>query len=218
LSEAQIVFTDSAITTGVITTPGVGINAAGTQSFSASGALPPDLSLATRARSSHSGTGSDWVYTYLRSYYRDATRATGWNNAVFPAVGMPHVFWELQGSRGATIEEIKANKDEKSGSVVGFTKTLITFDTQGQRTERTEKLDNRFLQESSVVRLGPAAGGKLTQAQYDENIADLVAYMTYMADPSAKSRVRLGVWVLLFLSIFTVLAWWLNREFWKDVK
>jgi len=182
------------------------------------GALPPDLSVATRARSSHSGTGSDWVYTYLRSYYRDATRATGWNNAVFPAVGMPHVFWELQGSRGATIEEIKANKDEKTGAVIGFTKTLITFDNQGQRTDKTEKLDNRFLHEASVVRLGPAVGGKVTQAQYDEHIADLVAYMTYMSDPSAKSRVRLGVWVLLFLSIFTVLAWWLNREFWKDVK
>jgi len=182
------------------------------------GALPPDLSLATRARSSHSGTGADWVYTYLRTYYRDATRATGWNNAVFPAVGMPHVLWELQGSRGATIEEIKANKDEKTGALLGFTKTLITFDNEGRRTEKTEKLDNKYLHESSVLRLGPAVGGKLTQAQYDEQVADLVAFMTYMSDPSAKSRVRLGVWVLLFLSIFTVLAWWLNREFWKDVK
>jgi ubiquinol-cytochrome c reductase cytochrome c1 subunit len=182
------------------------------------GALPPDLSVATRARSSHSGTGSDWVYTYLRSYYRDGTRATGWNNAVFPAVGMPHVFWELQGSRGATIEEVKANKDEKTGAVLGFTKTMVSFDHQGQRTEKVEKLDNKYLHESSVVRLGPAVGGKLTQAQYDEQIADLVAFMTYVSDPSAKTRVRLGVWVLLFLSLFTVLAWWLNREFWKDVK
>jgi ubiquinol-cytochrome c reductase cytochrome c1 subunit len=48
------------------------------------------------------GSGADWLYTYLRSYYRDSTRATGWNNALFENVGMPHVFWELQGTRGVT--------------------------------------------------------------------------------------------------------------------
>jgi ubiquinol-cytochrome c reductase cytochrome c1 subunit len=49
-------------------------------------------------------------------------------------------------------------------------------------------------------------------------VADLVAYITYMSDPSARARTQLGVWVLMFLSILMVLAWWLNREFWKDVK
>jgi ubiquinol-cytochrome c reductase cytochrome c1 subunit len=182
------------------------------------GALPPDLSLAARARSSSAGSGSDWLYTYLRSYYRDASRATGWNNAVFPNVGMPHVLWEMQGSRGATIEEIKAVRDEKSGASQGFTKTLITFDPSGQRTEKVEKITGGYLHEGSIVKLGAAAGGTVSQAQYDEQIADLVAYMTYMSDPSARTRTRLGVWVLMFLSIFTVLAWWLNREFWKDIK
>ncbi|MFN8840606.1 MAG: cytochrome c1 [Burkholderiales bacterium] len=182
------------------------------------GALPPDLSVTARARSSHDGTGSDWLYTYLRSFYRDSTRATGWNNAVFPNVGMPHVLFELQGSRGVTIEEIKAVKDEKSGKTTGFTKTVVNFDAEGNRGEQVTKLDDKYLHEGSVVRLGPAVGGKLTQSQYDEQIADLVAFMTYMADPSAKDRVRLGVWVLFFLSLFTVLAWWLNREFWKDIK
>lgn len=182
------------------------------------GALPPDLSVTARARSSHGGTGSDWLYTYLRTYYRDGTRATGWNNAVFPAVGMPHVLWELQGSRGATIEEIKAVKDEKTGATTGFTKTVVTFDNQGNMTKSVEKLADKHLHEGTVMRLGPAVGGRLTQAQYDGEIADLVAFMTYMADPSAKTRVRLGVWVLLFLTLFTVLAWWLNREYWKDVR
>jgi ubiquinol-cytochrome c reductase cytochrome c1 subunit len=182
------------------------------------GALPPDLSLTARARASHDGSGADWLYTYLRTFYRDATRATGWNNAVFPAVGMPHVLWELQGSRGAVLEDIKAVRDEKTGATTGFTKTVVTFDNQGQRTEATQKLTDPYLHEGSVVRLGPAVGGKLTQAQFDEQIADLVAYMTYMADPSAKTRVQLGVWVLLFLTIFTCLAWWLNREYWKDIR
>ncbi len=70
------------------------------------GALPPDLSVIARARASGSGSGADWLYTYLRSYYRDNTRATGWNNALLENVGMPHVFWELQGTRGESIEEI----------------------------------------------------------------------------------------------------------------
>ena len=182
------------------------------------GALPPDLSVNARARSSHDGSGSDWLYTYLRSYYRDATRATGWNNAVFPNVGMPHVLYELQGSRGVTIEEVKAVKDEKTGATTGFSKTVVTFDAQGARNEQVTKLEGKYVHEGSVVKLGPAVGGKMTQAQYDEQIADLVAFMTYMADPSAKTRVRLGVWVLMFLSLFTVLAWWLNREYWKDIK
>jgi len=182
------------------------------------GALPPDLSLTARSRSSHDGSGPDWLYTYLRTYYRDATRATGWNNAVFPAVGMPHVLWELQGSRSAVIEDVKAVRDEVTGAVTGFTKTVVTFDHQGNRTEVTEKLSGRHLHEGSVTRLGPAVGGQLTQAQYDEQIADLVAYLTYMADPTAKKRVQLGVWVLLFLSVFTCLAWWLNREYWKDIR
>ncbi|MFM1989827.1 MAG: hypothetical protein RJA99_2784 [Pseudomonadota bacterium] len=176
------------------------------------GALPPDLSVTARARSSHDGTGSDWLYTYLRSYYRDATRATGWNNAVFPNVGMPHVFYELQGSRGATIEEIK------KGEGHGFVKTVVTFDPSGARSEKTEKIEGGHPHEGTSIRLGPASGGKMSQAQYDEQVADLTAFLTYVADPSAKTRMRLGTWVLLFLGMFTVLAWWLNREYWKDVK
>ena len=53
------------------------------------GAAPPDLSVEARARASESGSGADWIYTYLRSYYRDGSRETGWNNAIFPNVGMP---------------------------------------------------------------------------------------------------------------------------------
>ena len=60
--------------------------------------------------------------------------------------------------------------------------------------------------------------GTLTQRQYDEAVADLVAYMQWMGEPAQGQRVRLGVWVLLFLGVFTVIAWRLNAAFWKDVK
>ena len=71
------------------------------------GVVPPDLSVIARARSSEAGSGSDYLYTYLRTFYKDDTRPTGWNNMVFPNVGMPHVLWELQGARTAKFVEEK---------------------------------------------------------------------------------------------------------------
>ena len=63
------------------------------------GATPPDLTVIARSRSSEAGSGSDWLYTYLRSFYRDESRPTGWNNVVYPNVGMPHALWQLQGQQ-----------------------------------------------------------------------------------------------------------------------
>jgi ubiquinol-cytochrome c reductase cytochrome c1 subunit len=63
------------------------------------GVAPPDLSVIARARSSAAGSGADWLYTYLRSFYRDPSRPTGWNNTVFPNVAMPHVLYALQGEQ-----------------------------------------------------------------------------------------------------------------------
>ncbi|MBS0353281.1 MAG: cytochrome c1 [Proteobacteria bacterium] len=69
------------------------------------GAAPPDLTVISRSRASEFGSGADWLYTYLRSFYRDDKRPTGWNNKVFENVGMPHVLYELQGEPTAKINE-----------------------------------------------------------------------------------------------------------------
>ncbi|WP_064577017.1 cytochrome c1 [Cupriavidus gilardii] len=142
------------------------------------GAAPPDLSVIARAR------GDAWLYTYLRTFYRDDTRATGWNNLVFPSVGMPHVLWELQGQRAAKFAEAEEH-GQKVHKFVGF------------------------------EQLTP---GSMTPLQYDTAVADLVAYLDWMAEPAQNHRRRLGVWVLLFLGIFTVFAWRLNAAYWKDIK
>jgi ubiquinol-cytochrome c reductase cytochrome c1 subunit len=63
------------------------------------GVLPPDLSLVARSR------GPDWLYTYLRGFYRDSSTKSGWNNVVFPNVGMPHVLWEYQGDQFMQVTE-----------------------------------------------------------------------------------------------------------------
>jgi ubiquinol-cytochrome c reductase cytochrome c1 subunit len=62
------------------------------------GATPPDLSVEARAR------GADWIYSYLRSFYRDDTRPTGWNNLVYEKVAMPHVLWTLQGEQVLKVD------------------------------------------------------------------------------------------------------------------
>lgn len=76
------------------------------------GAVPPDLSVIVRAKASGQGSGADYVYTYLRTYYKDPSRATGWNNLVYPNVAMPHVLWDLQGVRKAKFIEEKDPHDE----------------------------------------------------------------------------------------------------------
>ncbi len=144
------------------------------------GKNPPDLSVEARAR------GTDWLYTYLRTFYKDDDRPTGWNNLVFPTVAMPHVLWQLQGERAAKFEEHKDPHDES----------------------RMEKVFVGFEQ------LTP---GTMKPQEYDDNIADLVAFLSWMAEPVQLERKRLGVIVLLFLAIFTLLAWRLNKAYWKDI-
>jgi ubiquinol-cytochrome c reductase cytochrome c1 subunit len=148
------------------------------------GVNPPDLTLIARSRSSHAGTGADYVYTLLRSYYRDETKPTGWNNLAFPNIGMPNPLWELQGERRPVYEKVMSH---------------------GHEVER-------------VKGWATVKAGSLSDAAYDDNVGDLVAYLQWMAEPAQNSRVRIGVWVLLFLAAFTVVAWRLNASYWKDVK
>jgi ubiquinol-cytochrome c reductase cytochrome c1 subunit len=94
------------------------------------GGNPPDLTVIARSRADIAkGSGADYLYTYLRSYYRDETKATGWNNMAFPNVGMPHVLWELQGQRSAKFVEAKDPHDPS--------KTVHNFEGYEQLTPGT---------------------------------------------------------------------------------
>lgn len=142
------------------------------------GAAPPDLTVITRSR------GPDWVYTYLRKFYRDNSRPTGWNNLVFDKVGMPHVLHELQGHMVPVMHEA-VGEDGKPHQV--------------------------------IERLELAKPGKLTLAEYDALVADLVNYLTWMGEPAKAQRMTTGAAVVLFLALFFVVAFYLKKEFWKDV-
>jgi ubiquinol-cytochrome c reductase cytochrome c1 subunit len=149
------------------------------------GVTPPDLSVIARSRAGGGGSGADYIYTFLRSFYRDDSNASGWNNLAFPNVGMPHALWQLQGERRPVFDK----KTEQGHEVKVF-------------TGRWE-----------MVR-----PGALGAVEYEDRVANLVAFMQWMGEPVQKTRVQIGVWVLLFLGVFTVIAWFLNAAYWKNIK
>lgn len=85
------------------------------------GAAPPDLTLIARVKS------PDYIYTYLKSFYKDESRPFGVNNIVFPSVGMPHVLQELQGlptpitkevgEHGHTVTKVIATETDGTGEL-----------------------------------------------------------------------------------------------------
>ena len=149
------------------------------------GAAPPDLSVIARSRASGQGSGADYLYTLLRSYYRDDARPTGWNNLVYPNIAMPHPLWEMQGERRPLFEK---------------------------RTEHGHEV------EVFSGRWETLKAGRVDGREYDAAVADLVGFLQWMGEPAQKTRVQIGVWVLMFLGVFTVIAWFLNAAYWKDIK
>ena len=149
------------------------------------GAAPPDLSVIARAR------GADWLYSYLRGFYRDSARPTGWNNTVYENVGMPNPMWQLQGER------VRVEHAAKSESVKGG---------EGGHDGAAKTVSYEMVKP-----------GSLTPVQYDETVRDLVNFLVYLGEPAATSRKQIGIFVLLFLLALWPLAYLLKREFWKDV-
>lgn len=147
------------------------------------GKAAPDLTMITRSRAGSGGT--DYIYTLLRSYYRDDTVAHGWNNKAFPAIAMPNPLWYLQGERRPVMQTV-SNPDGSSSEV---------FAGWEQVTPGTQSPE-----------------------EFDRSVAELVAFLDWLAEPAKDQRQTLGIFVLLFLAGFTVLAWRLNKEYWKDIK
>ncbi|WP_137935931.1 cytochrome c1 [Chitinivorax sp. B] len=146
------------------------------------GAPPPDLTVIARSR------GADWLYTYLRGFYRDDTRPTGWNNTVFDKVGMPHALYELQGDQVLEVKKGEHGHEEK-------TLKLIKAGT-----------------------LTSLKDGKPDTREYDQLVGDLVNYLVFMGEPSRNTRETIGYIVLLFLILVMVpLTYALKSEYWKDV-
>ena len=160
------------------------------------GTAPPDLSVESRIR------GRDWLYNYLLGFYRDPKAASGWNNIVFPNVGMPHVLWELSGINKLVETEYEDHEKATAGAIA--VKGLSAI----------EPLQGR---KYAVLQIAPDIPGSMSRVQYEAFVADLVNYMDYMAEPVRNKRIHLGIVVLLFLGVLFFFAYWMKREYWKDL-
>ena len=129
-------------------------------------AAPPDLSLSSRLR------GPDWLYAYLRGFYRDPSRPGGWNNEIFDNAAMPHVLADLQG--------VYARGEDGA--------------------------------------LSQISAGRMSPAEYDLLVGDLVTFMAYMGEPSRAARHKTGYLTMAFLLALLVATYFLYREYWRDIR
>lgn len=132
--------------------------------------------------------GPDWIYTYLRTFYEDPSRPYGVNNKVFPDVGMPHVLLAYQGIQ---IDTCRDGDEGKTDPLTG--KPLCGLEVDPERK------------------------GSMTPAQFDQMVYDITNFLAYSAEPMKADRIRIGIYVMIFLFVFLIFAFLLKREFWKDV-
>jgi ubiquinol-cytochrome c reductase cytochrome c1 subunit len=141
------------------------------------GKAPPDLTVIAKAR------GNDWLYTYLKSFYRDSTRPSGWNNTVFEGASMPNVLWELQGFQDAKFEEHE-DHGVMTPKFVGFEKV---------------------------------SEGAQSDEEFNSSVRDIVNFLDYTSEPAKLIRLAYAPWVMLFLVVFTFLAYMLKVNYFRDI-
>jgi ubiquinol-cytochrome c reductase cytochrome c1 subunit len=142
------------------------------------GKAPPDLTVIAKAR------GNDWLYAYLKGFYKDPSRPSGWNNSIFKGASMPNVMWQLQGIQEAHF---------------------------GEHTDKTGYVTHPFEKFTKITE------GSMTDEQFDKAVLDIVNFLDYTAEPAKLIRLAYAPWVLLFLVIFTFLAYLLKKNYFKDI-
>lgn len=150
------------------------------------GTPPPDLSLEARLR------GTDWIYSYLKSFYRDPERPWGVNNAVYPLMAMPNVLETLQGVQ----EKVCAQSD------------LVP--PGAELNPATGHYDSCDVLEIT-------SPGSMTAEEFDQAVWDLTNFLAYVGEPSRLKAESMAPKVLIFILIFTLLAYLLKKEYWRDI-
>ena len=134
--------------------------------------------------------GPDWVFNFLTTFYADpANHQTGVNNLQLPGTAMPHVLASVQGVQNAVWRNVEGHGE---GGESFATRAFEKFE--------------------------PGVVGSMSAAQYDEFVRDTVNFLQYVGDPTQLERESLGLWVVLFLLMFTGIAYLLKKEYWKDVR
>jgi cytochrome c1 len=156
------------------------------------GNTPPDLTLEAGLR------GPDWIYTYLKSFYLDESRPLGVNNMVYENVGMPNVLFNMQGDQRSVCRQVPSKAVNGGLKQDPLTGEILSIEKCG------------FLE---VV----AGTGEVTKEEFDASMRDLTNFMAYITDPAKVERETVGFYVILYLIMFTILAFMLYREFKKDL-
>lgn len=134
--------------------------------------------------------GADWIYTFLKSFYVDDKAIRGVNNLLFPGTSMPHVMWELQGLQVLNEDMMHSEGDDHAEGGHGDMKK------------------SPFVQVTE---------GRLTEEEYDRAVTDIVNFLVYLGEPAQLKRKGIGVGVLFFLAALFVVAYFMKRDYWKDV-
>ena len=129
----------------------------------------------------------DKLYKFLKTFYQDDSRPTHSNNLVLNNPAMPAVLSELEGVKAAVFRNVETNVN---GRIV------------------SNKVFDHF------VTVSP---GQLDAKQFDDFVRDTVNFLDYAGEPAQVDRRSIGVWVVLFMLMFTWIAWLLKKEYWKDV-
>jgi cytochrome c1 len=154
------------------------------------GVAPPDLTLVSRVR------GDDWIYSYLRTYYEDASKQYGVNNLVYPGTAMPNVLMALQGNQKLVCKEVPMLA--KNGG------------------EKRDDLGNTITKEKCGILEVEESSGELSKDEFDKLIYDLTNFLVYVGEPAKAERERIGWYVIFYFLIFTALSSLLYREYHKD--
>ena len=155
------------------------------------GVTPPDLTLVSRVRK------PNWVYTYLRAFYRDDNSPSGWDNSLFEKVAMPHAMYELQGVQ----KLVKKLPIDSSGKVID--------------RDQIELGEGQTLVGNAVFELSHP--GEMTPVEFDKAMADLTGFLVYLAEPAIMKRKTIGVYSIAFVLLLMGLCYLLKKEYWRDV-
>jgi ubiquinol-cytochrome c reductase cytochrome c1 subunit len=162
----------------------------------------PDLTLTARIRG-----GADWIYTYLKGFYSDPSRPLGANNTLYPNVGMPNVLWSLEGIKSPVYRYQVKHQGILEREFTDEAAAVAYMEQQGSGYKLEKVVDH-------LVTTQP---GSLSEAEFDQVARDISAFLDYIAEPMKQERQQLGWWVLLFLSVFSTLAYFMKKAWWEDI-
>jgi len=132
--------------------------------------------------------GSDYIYSFLKGFYLDPSRPTGVNNIVLKGTAMPDVLANLRGEQKAVFRKVTKHTDE-----------------------------GKEYQEEEFDKFEVGEPGTVSAKEFDGFVRDTVNFLQYMGEPVQAKRQALGVWVVLFLLLFTLFAYLLYKDYWRDV-